>query len=221
MRTLLVVLVGTLLSACSLKVTRPEVVEDDLVAKMPWTPGTEEAVREWIDANANDSDLSIDLGGSAPYVETALGASSPIPRVGFFFDRDPWRVAAVLFWLAPLEKTPQVGAPAGQLWGMPLFATSRPDELYAPAAHVLVHRVDPAFVLPARPSVVLPEDVPIKTPTRTFNRDHLYAVVDGRIWFKRNPSRGGYTWKAVDDQLSARIDLYQTELGRRSSGEPH
>lgn len=180
-----------LTSACATHVVREDTAKEGGVAGMPWVAGTESAVREWIRTTANARDLSIDLAHDVPYVETALPPSSPVSRVGFFFRREAWMVQAEVLWLKKSEPAPERGAEAGRLWGMPLYATPEPNEFYAPDAHLIIRRTDSGFVFPERPRVELPRNVLVKTPTRTFHRDHLYAVVDGRIWFKRNPAHEG------------------------------
>ena len=161
------------------------------VAKMPWVPETESAVRGWVARHANPRDSSVDLEGDVPYVETSLPESSSVRRVGYFFAKQPWRVTAVVFWLPKHQAAPALGPPEGTWWGMPLYRTDTEGDLYAPDAHALVWVLDPAMRLPPQRRVDLPRDVPIKTRTRTFHRDLLFAIDGGKLWFKRNPAHGG------------------------------
>lgn len=175
-----------------------------LVGNMPWVPQTRAGVEAWVAEYAHPRDRSVDLDATPAYVETALGDDSSVPRVGYFFLKAPWRVGAVVYWLSKAELPPKTGEQKGAVWGLPAFATSQGPELYVPGAHVLLRVLRNDFVAPGPPPVSLPADIPIKTPTRTFHRDRLFAVADGKIWFKRNPSRDGTRqepWRLLGDGL--------------------
>src|SRR5579872_4915955 len=54
-----------------------------------------------------------------------------------------------------------------------------------------------AMVLGAAPA--LPDTVWVKTPTRSFSWENLYALEDGKLWVKPNPARGAPgEWKLFE-----------------------
>jgi hypothetical protein len=198
---------ATGIAACATTAKRPgrEADVGALVADMPLFPLTEAAVRAWVATRASPRDFSLNLGSDRPYVETLLDESSPVPRVGFFFRKDPWRVAAVLYWLPKSDPPPPTQETVGRLWGMPLLRSGK-AERYTPDAHLVVRLLDESYPLPEEPEVALPGDVLIKGPTRTFHRELLFALVNGRIWFKRNPALEGTVgepWRLFGDGLPA------------------
>src|SRR5205085_1947649 len=112
--------------------------------------------------------------------------------VGFFLERDPWRLVGVLLFHRKDAAAPeQLGPSTYALWGLPLQRTQANNELYAPGMRATLRLVDTSWAPPRAPRVTLPNTVPIKTPTRTFYRDQLFAVQQGRIWFKRDPEVSG------------------------------
>ena len=69
----------------------------------------------------------------------------------------PWRVTGVLLWQRKADPPPETrGISRHRLWGMPLLRTDVDNELYAPAARVLVRTVRPGWEPPIEPRVVLP-----------------------------------------------------------------
>jgi hypothetical protein len=149
-------------------------------------------LRAWYAAHADQRDGSFDLSGAAPYIETAIDGDGAVTRVGWLLKRSPWRVEATVLFFAPTATLPVARAlSTQQLWGMPLSTTRRSDTLVAPEARMVVVLHRRAAVLPAQPLVALPPTLSTKTDTATFHRDHLYALVEGRIWFKRHPQGAG------------------------------
>ncbi len=206
-RRLAVLCLVVLLGACARKVTRDEVDPLAPLAGFPMVPGTADAVRAWYWKKADLRSSSLDLDGPQPYVETALSPGSPVERVGFFLTGPDLHVAAVLRFLRPGDLAPAMRAdPALQLWGVPFHVTTTGTDRYAPALHALLKVLDERWQAPAEPRVALPGDVPLKTPTRTFHRDHLFAAEGGRLWFKRNPAhqgRVGEPWRLFGEGLPA------------------
>jgi len=119
-------------------------------------------------------------------------------------------VAAVLLWLRlPDQLPPSTGPSMLALWGMKLSSTATAREYLAPAAHAVLRLMDPKWKPPPKPQVDIPTEVPIKTPTRTAYRDQLFAAVNGRIWFKRQPGLNGTAdepWRLFGDGLPAAPD---------------
>jgi hypothetical protein len=149
-------------------------------------------LRAWFAKHADQRDGSFDLTAAAPYIETAIHGDDSVERIGWLLQREPWRVAATVIFFSPAASLPAAeGLSTQKLWGLPLSTTPRPEVLVAPEARIVVvlGRVD--VVLPAVPLVDLPPTFSTKTDTTTFHRDHLYALVDGRIWFKRHPDGAG------------------------------
>lgn len=194
-----------LLAGCSNVVARTAPRAGEAVAQLPLAPGTEAAIRQWAIKHANPRDHSLQLEGAHPYAETALEPGSPVARVGFFFRKEPWRAAAILYWLRAAEPPPATSGAAGTLWGLPLARIDGSDA-YSPDLHLVVKVLDATYALPAEPPhpPELPRRVPIKTPTATFHRDLLFTLHEGRIWFKRNPDHEGRPrepWRLFGDGL--------------------
>jgi hypothetical protein len=149
-------------------------------------------LRAWYVAHADLRDGSFDLSSDTPYIETAIHGDETVERVGWLLKRSPWRIEATVVFFAPTATLPVARDVSTQkLWGLPLSTTSRGDTLVAPDARMVVVLHRRSAVLPAAPRVELPPTISTKTNTTTFHRDHLYALVDGRIWFKRHPDGAG------------------------------
>ena len=151
----------------------------------------DELIRWWRDV-ADPRDSSFDLQAPTPSIETALGGAGGVTRVGFLLAKSPWRATAVVAWLAPTTVAPKGdGVVDALLWGLPLRRTDVADEFYVADIHAVVRLIDKTAALPRQPRIQIVDDVNVKTRTRTFHNDHLYALQDGRIWFKRSASNGG------------------------------
>jgi len=199
--------VASALAGCATAEVKATLGADDSIAGLPRFPANDDALRAWVAGAGAARDVSVDLRGELAYAETPLRGRVDVSRVGVFVARAPHRVVGALFFLHPTRGAPALSTaatPLQPLWGLERSPTSTPRTSYVRALHALVVEYDDAVALPTTspspPS--LPRDVPLKTTTRTFYRDTLFAVHDGRLWFKRNPARDGHLdepWRLLGD----------------------
>lgn len=205
MRLLLPIGLLVLASACALRVGRADLKPGASLAGLPTEPKGRADLEAWYRSSANARASSFELDGAVPYVETLLDTSSEFDRVGFFLEPQTFRTDAVLLFLKKADAAPAVKGPSSlRLWGVQLFETATPHELYAPVARMVLRIQRDGWTPPPLARVKLPQDVPLKTPTLTFHRDQLFGLWEGRIWFKRNPSLEGALeepWRLFGDGL--------------------
>jgi hypothetical protein len=203
---------AAVLCGCGQRVARPPAPEEDaLPLGFPTEALSPDTIRQWWQERADPRDGSLDLEGPVLYVESRIqGSDGGIDRVGFFVDRQSWEVDALLMFLSDTAPLRRALLPIDEhLWGRPLYTTEAPDTFAvgsegcvndprrpgcaddATASRLVLWKRRTSASLPAAPRVIGPTTIPMKTDVATFHRDHLFALVDGRIFFKENPSRAG------------------------------
>lgn len=188
----LALVVACVSAGCATSLDHHRLEQAPAALAFPSSVASDDELRAWWRGVADPRDSSFDLDAPVPAIETAVRGGDGVARVGFLLAKQPWRPTAVIAWLAPTTPAPAQGADAVQrLWGLRLTTTAIVEEFYAPDVHAIVRVLEQTTTLPSAPRVVIVDDVAVKTTTRTFHNDHLYALHEGRIWFKRGAANGG------------------------------